>query len=346
MAEPAALLRRILAGEEVPRADMESFIGDLMDGKVGEAVQAGVLVALAMRGVAVGVVAGAAAAMRSRALAVPHHRTDVVDTCGTGGDGKGTFNISTAAALIAAGAGVPIAKHGNRAISSRSGSADVLGALGVAVDLAPEAAARCLDDLGIAFLFAPRMHPAMRAVMTVRQALGVRTLFNVLGPLTNPAGARRQVLGVFAPTLVERLARVLGELDSEHVLVVHADDGLDELSTSGPNWVAELRDGEVHTWTLDARDLGFPRVPVAALAGGVPEENAAAMERLLDGEPGPLADVTLLNAGAAVYVGGRAVTLEEGIEQARQALASGAARRTLEALRRFGAESPGSEGAA
>ncbi|MGH9379788.1 MAG: anthranilate phosphoribosyltransferase [Thermoanaerobaculia bacterium] len=346
MAEPAALLRRILAGEEVPRADMESFIGDLMDGKVGEAVQAGVLVALAMRGEAVGEVAGAAAAMRSRALAVPHHRTDVVDTCGTGGDGKGTFNISTAAALIAAGAGVPIAKHGNRAISSRSGSADVLGALGVAVDLAPEAAARCLDDLGIAFLFAPRMHPAMRAVMTVRQALGVRTLFNVLGPLTNPAGARRQVLGVFAPTLVERLARVLGELDSEHVLVVHADDGLDELSTSGPNWVAELRDGEVHTWTLDARDLGFPRVPVAALAGGVPEENAAAMERLLDGEPGPLADVTLLNAGAAVYVGGRAVTLEEGIEQARQALASGAARRTLEALRRFGAESPGSEGAA
>lgn len=207
------LLQRILAGEELSRAEMETFIGDLMDGRVPEAQQAGVLVALAMRGEAVGEIAGAAAAMRQRALAVPHSRPDVVDTCGTGGDGQGTFNISTAAALVAAGAGVPIAKHGNRAISSRSGSADVLGALGVAVDLDPQAAARCLDELGIAFLFAPRMHPAMKAVMPVRKALGVRTLFNVLGPLTNPAGARRQVLGVFASALVERLARVLAELE-------------------------------------------------------------------------------------------------------------------------------------
>lgn len=335
------LLQRILAGEELSRAEMEAFIGDLMDGRVPEAQQAGVLVALAMRGEAVGEIAGAAAAMRQRALAVPHSRPDVVDTCGTGGDGQGTFNISTAAALVAAGAGVPIAKHGNRAISSRSGSADVLGALGVTVDLDPQAAARCLDELGIAFLFAPRMHPAMKAVMPVRKALGVRTLFNVLGPLTNPAGARRQVLGVFAPALVERLARVLAELGSTHVLVVHSEDGLDELSTTSASRVAEVADGEVRVWTLDARELGFPRVPPAALAGGTPEENAAAMERLLDGEPGPLTDVTLLNAGAAVYVGGRAASLAEGVERARQALTDGAARATLEALRRFGAEGEG-----
>jgi anthranilate phosphoribosyltransferase len=259
----------------------------------------------------------------------------VIDTCGTGGDGKGTFNISTAAAFVAAAAGAPVAKHGNRSVTSRSGSADVLTALGVDVTVPPERAAAALDEIGIAFLFAPALHPAMREVMPVRAALGVRTVFNLLGPLTNPAGARRQLLGVFAGERVRMLAEVLGELGSEHAMVVHGDDGLDEITLTGPTHVAELRDGTIHEYVLDPSTLGFERVPPEALRGGEPEENAEALGRVLAGEPGPLTEVTVLNAGAAIYVAGLAPDLAAGVGAARDALASGAAAGRLTALRDF-----------
>jgi anthranilate phosphoribosyltransferase len=325
----------VISGADLGRAEMEELIGALMDGELAPTVQAALLAALATKGESVDEIAGAAAAMRRRALAVTHRRPDAVDTCGTGGDGKGTFNISTAAAIVAAAAGVAVAKHGNRSVSSRSGSADLLEALGVEVQQTPERAAEALNEIGIAFLFAPGYHPAMKRVMPVRSALGVRTLFNVLGPLTNPAGARRQLLGVYAPHLVERLAAVLAELGTVHALVVHGEDGLDEITLTGPTRVAELHGGRVETGTLKPEELGFERVPPAALAGGDPAENAAALERLLSGEAGPLAEVTVLNAGAVVYVAGLESDLRAGVERARRALGSGAAAAKLEALRRF-----------
>jgi anthranilate phosphoribosyltransferase len=328
----------VIAGGDLARAEMEELIGALMDGELEAPLQAALLAALATKGESVDEIAGAAAAMRRRAVPVAHQRSEAVDTCGTGGDGKGTFNISTAAAIVASAAGVPVAKHGNRSVSSRSGSADLLEALGVAVQQTPERAAAALDEIGIAFLFAPGYHPAMKQVMPVRRALGVRTLFNVLGPLTNPAGARRQLLGVYAPHLVERLAAVLAELGSEHALVVHGADGLDEITLTGPTRVAELRQGRVETRMLEPEELGFERVPAAALAGGDPADNAVALERVLAGEAGPLAEVTVLNAGAAVYVGGLEENLAGGVAVARQALDSGAAAAKLDELRRLSRE--------
>jgi anthranilate phosphoribosyltransferase len=257
-----------------------------------------------------------------------------VDTCGTGGDGRGTFNISTAAALVAAAAGVPVAKHGNRSVSSKSGSADVLAALGVRIEIDPATAGQALDTVGITFLFAPLLHPAMREVMPVRRELGMRTIFNVLGPLTNPAGARRQVMGVYSQTLVEPIGQVLRDLGAEHALVVHGD-GLDEITTTGPTTVSEVRDGEVRTYTLEPERFGLRRVRVEDLAGGKPEDIAALMQRVFGGETGPLADVTALNAGAAVYVAGLAPSLEEGVEVARGVLASGAAAGKLDQLKGF-----------
>ncbi len=338
-----AALRRLLAGEDLGRDEMERLFGALMDGELGAPTQAALLVALAAKGESVDEIAGAAAAMRRRVVAVPAGDLAVVDTCGTGGDGKGTFNISTAAALVAAAAGVPVAKHGNRSVSSRSGSADVLAALGVKIETSAPEAARALAEIGIAFLYAPLLHPAMKQVMAVRRELRVPTLFNLLGPLTNPAGARRQLLGVYSPALVEPLARVLALLGSEHALVVHGADGLDEITLTGPTEIAELRGGEVGTWRLDPAELGFKPVPASALAGGEPAENARLLAAVLDGEAGPLADVTVLNAGAAVYVAGLADGLAEGVERARRALDSGAARAKLEALREL---SRGRRGAA
>lgn len=328
-------LRRLLAGEDLSREQTEDLFGRLMDGELSEPMKAALLVALAMKGEAVDEIAGAAAAMRGRVIAIPHSVADAVDTCGTGGDGKGTFNISTAAALVAAAAGVPIAKHGNRSISSRSGSADVLASLGVSIDLDPAAAGRALHEVGIAFLFAPKLHPAMKEVMPVRKALGVRTLFNVLGPLTNPAGAERQVMGVYSAHLVEAIAGVQQRLGAVHAMVVHGSDGLDELTTTGDSHVAELKDGEVRTYAVDPRDYGIALATMDDLAGGEPAENAEAMGRVLGGEPGPLADITALNAGAAIYVGGLADDLGAGIQAARQALASGAAAAKLKALADF-----------
>ena len=328
-------LRRWIDGSSLGRDEVEQLFGRIMDGQLTEVEKSAVLVALAVRGESPEEIVGAARAMRQRVIPVVHRRPNVVDTCGTGGDARGTFNISTAAALVAAAGGAPVAKHGNRSVSSRSGSADVLEALGVPLDLEMSRLAPCLEKVGIVFLFAPRHHPAMRQVMPVRRELGVRTIFNILGPLTNPAGATRQLLGVFSPHLVEPLARVLAELGSEHALVVHGNDGLDELSTTGPTQVAEVRNGELRQFRLAPGEVGLTEVPLSALAGGEPEENARRLEAVLAGEPGPLAQVTALNAGAALYVAGLASTLRQGVEAARAVLASGEAHGTLDRLRSF-----------
>lgn len=342
--DPQTLLHRLLEGENLTRAETEALIGRLMDGEISDVLKSALLVALRMKGESPQEIAGAAAAMRRRAVAIPHRVERVVDTCGTGGDGAGTFNISTAAALVAAAAGIPVAKHGNRSVSSRSGSADVLMALGVSLETTPEQAGRALEDIGIAFLFAPALHPAMREVMPVRRELAVRTIFNVLGPLTNPAGARRQVIGVYAARLVPLLAQVLAELGAEHALVVHGD-GLDEITTTGATTVGEVHTGDgrqdnVAVYEVTPEALGVDRAQRSDLAGGTPEDNAAHMRRVLAGEPGPLADVTALNAGAAIYVGGGAADLAEGVRRARETLASGVAERKLEQLRRLGRDGP------
>jgi anthranilate phosphoribosyltransferase len=332
----ADALRRLFARGDLTRAETEQLFGQLMDGALDAAQKSALLVALAMKGESAAEIAGAASAMRRRVVAIPHTRELAVDTCGTGGDGKGTFNISTAAALVAAAGGVPIAKHGNRSVSSRSGSADVLAALGVPIEVEAPVAGRALDEIGIAVLFAPLLHPAMREVMPVRRALGVRTVFNLLGPLTNPAGARAQVLGVYARDKVEVLAWVLAELGVRHALVVHGSDGLDEITTTGPTWVAEVRDGEVSSYTLEPEEVGARRVALDALLGGTPEENARRMTALLAGEGEPaLVDVVAVNAGAALYVGGRAGSVREGAGAARALLESGAAARKLAALRDY-----------
>ena len=327
----STLLRTAIAGEDLPATTVEELFGRLMDGELSEVWKSAFLVALAAKGESVGEIAGAARAMRARAVRVPHTSSGVIDTCGTGGDGRGTFNISTAAALVAAAGGARVAKHGNRAVSSRSGSADVLDALGVQLSGDTEALGRCLDEVGIAFLFAPMLHPAMAQVMPVRRELGVRTLFNVLGPLTNPAGSKRQLIGVFAADLVEEVAHVLRELGSEHALVVHGD-GLDEITTTGTTGVAEVRDGEVRTFEVHPRDFGIAAAAPDDLVGGAPERNVELMRGVLDGGGGALADITCLNAGAALFVAGRADSLAAGVAAAFEVQRSGAAARKLEEL--------------
>jgi anthranilate phosphoribosyltransferase len=333
---PREALTRLLAGRALSRIEMEGLFGRLMDGEVSDVMKAALLTSLAAKGETIDEIAGAAAAMRRRVVRVAVRREGVVDTCGTGGDGRDTFNISTAAALVAAGAGVPIAKHGNRSVSSRSGSADLLEALGVDLDLQPEEAARALDEIGIAFLFAPRFHPAMAKVMAVRRELGVRTIFNILGPLTNPVGARRQVVGVFEDRLVELVAGVLLELGCDHALVVRGEDGLDELSTTGPSKVAEVSSGRIRCYGISPDELGIERATLEDLSGGGPAANAEQLRGLLAGESGPLQDITVLNAAAAIYVGGRVSDLADGIEVARESIRSGAAAAKLGELQHLG----------
>jgi len=282
--------------------------------------------------------AGAARAMRRRAARVQPRGQAVLDTCGTGGDGGGTFNISTAAALVAAGAGAAVAKHGNRSVSSRCGSADVLEALGVKLDAEPEVMEQCLNEQGVAFLFAPRYHGAMRHAMPVRKQLGVRTLFNLLGPLANPAGARCQVLGVYAPALTETFAHALRLLGARRAFVVHGHDGLDEISVCAPTRVSELQDGTVRTYDLAPERFFGERAPAGALAGGDPAANAALLRALLDGEKGPRRNVVLLNAAAGLVAVGCAPDLEAGLALAAQAIDRGAARDKLD---RLGAASRG-----
>jgi anthranilate phosphoribosyltransferase len=305
-----------------------------MSGEASEAQVGGLLVGLAAKGTTVEELVGAAQVMREKVvpIACGPDCGVVLDTCGTGGDVRGTFNISTAAALVVAGAGVKVVKHGNRSASSKSGSADVLEKLGVNIELSPQQVRRCLDEAGFCFAFARAHHPAMKFVAPARTALGIPTIFNLLGPLTNPAKARHQLLGVFAPELTDRLATVLRELGSERAWVVHADDGLDELSTLGPTRVSELTGGEVQTWSLDPAKLGLPYARLSDLQVDSADASADVIRRVLRGELGPARDITALNAAAALVVAGKESQLPQALRRATDAIESGRALRTLEAL--------------
>jgi anthranilate phosphoribosyltransferase len=315
-----------LSAEEAERAFAILFEGDATPAQIG-----GLLMALRTRGETVEEIAAAARQMRARCLPVraPEGAIDIV---GTGGDGKGTLNISTAAALVVAGAGVPVAKHGNRNLSSRSGAADALTQLGVRVMVGPAVVERALAAAGIGFMMAPMHHPAMKHVMPARAELGTRTIFNILGPLTNPAGVRRQLSGAYAARLLTPMAETLGRLGAERAWVVHGADGTDELSICGPSRVAELRDGRVAERDLHPEEAGLPVHPLEAILGGSPEANAAALRALLDGAPGAYRDAVLFNAAAALVIAERAVDLAAGVALARMSLDSGAARLRLERL--------------
>jgi anthranilate phosphoribosyltransferase len=329
------MLQRLIDRNDLDGPEMEGFIGAVMDGELAGPEVAAVLVALRMKGETGVEVAAAARAMRERSLKVRlESAEESVDTCGTGGDGAATINISTAAALVAAAAGVPVAKHGNRSVSSMCGSADVLEACGVRLDVSPDAMARLHREVGIAFLFAPQLHPAMGAVMPVRRALGVRTVFNLLGPLTNPAGVERQVVGVWGDEVLPLMADALATLGVVHALVVHSEDGLDELSVSAPSNVVEVRDGKViDRWSVDPVELGIERCDAGDLRGGDVEQNARRLVAVLGGEEHSAAtEAVALNAAAALYVGGDVDKLSDGLSRAREVLATGAALDVLHRL--------------
>ncbi len=331
------LLTGLLSGDPVSSEAMTEFIGAMMDGEVSEPAAAGILIALRAKGETSSEVASAARAMRKRVVAVPiAHRDQAVDTCGTGGDGADTINISTAAALVAAAAGVPVAKHGNRSVSSRCGSADVLEALGINLNLGAEALGRICDEVGISFLFAPRLHPAMKAVMPIRRALRVRTVFNLLGPLTNPAGVGRQVIGVWGREIQDVMAEALAELGAAHALVVHSDDGLDELSVFAPTRMVEIREGQVVGVTrVDPVELGVKPGDPKMLQGGDVAFNAQRLRAVLSGgERSAATEAVALNAAAALLVGGVVDDLAEGLDRARQVIAAGDALEKLDQLAR------------
>ncbi len=331
--ETKTILTSLLDGDDLEPTVMETLIGVIMDGVLEPAQVAAVLIALRAKGESGVEVAAAARAMRERAFAVSSP-AGAIDTCGTGGDGAGTINISTASALVAAAGGVPVAKHGNRSVSSSCGSADVLEALGVRLDLRTEALSILLDEVGIAFLFAQQLHPAMKAVVPIRKALGVRTVFNLLGPLTNPAGVRRQVVGVWGRDVQPLIAAALAELGADHAMVVHSDDGLDELSVTAPTTVIEVRDGAViGRWSVVPGDLGIRVGDGDSLLGGGVEDNARRLCAILAGdERSAASEAVALNAAAALYVGGAVDGLAGGLERARLLLSTGAAGATLEAL--------------
>ncbi len=329
------ILAKLVAGKDLSADEAEGTMGEIMNGDSSPAQIAGFLTALRIKGETVEEISACARVMRAKVLPVPVQSQGVIDTCGTGGDASNTFNISTAAALVVAAAGVPVAKHGNRSVSSQCGSADVLRELGVKLEISPEKMGACIDTVGIGFLFAPLLHPAMKYAIGPRREMGIRTVFNILGPLTNPAGAKRQLLGVYDAQLTGVMANVLGKLGSARALVVHGGDGLDELTLTGPSQVSELADGEVKTYQLSPADFGLQATSRADLLGGNPEENAALIRTILKGEPGPHRNVVLMNAAAALVVGGKAENWLEGVKLAKEAIDSGAALKTLERLVEF-----------
>jgi anthranilate phosphoribosyltransferase len=332
-------ITRLLDGKPLARTEARAVMDEIMLGEATPAQIGGFLVALRAKGETPDEIAGCAEAMRAHVLAVTPKRGDLVDTAGTGGDGAHTINISTAAALVAAAAGAAVAKHGNRAVSSACGSADVLEALGFSLDQEPERISQSIDELGFGFLFAPLHHPAMRHAAPVRTELATRTVFNILGPLTNPAGARAQVVGVYSPALVRTIAEVLARLGARRAFVVHGAGGIDELSPVGPNLVAEVVDGAVHEHELDPEsELGLPRCRVEELRGGTPDENAQSIREVLNGAGGGRRSAVLLNAAGAIAAAGHAADLREGLELARAAVDSGAAADRLELLAAFSRE--------
>ncbi|HEV2188238.1 MAG TPA: anthranilate phosphoribosyltransferase [Stellaceae bacterium] len=330
MSDLRPLIARVAAGHSLSEKEAEEAFEIIMSGNATPSQMGGLLMGMRVRGETVDEIAGAARIMRSKALAI-EAPPGTIDTVGTGGDSSGSFNISTATGLVVAGAGVPVAKHGNRAFSSKSGAADVLTALGVNIDCDMAVVQRCLNEVGICFLMAPRHHGATRHVGPTRVELGTRTIFNLLGPLSNPAGAKRLLVGVFAPEWVVPMAEVLGRLGAEHVWVVHGS-GMDELTTTGTTIVAEYKDGKVRNFEVTPEDAGLPRATLDDIKGGEPAHNAALMRGLLAGEKGPLRDIVLLNAAAALIVAGRAANLREGVAFAADTIDSGKAAKVLERL--------------
>jgi anthranilate phosphoribosyltransferase len=327
-----AALETLLRGRDLAREDAAAVMRAIVSGELTEAQIAGVVVALRAKGETVDEIAGFVSVLREHVVRVMPVRNDLVDTCGTGGDGTHTFNISTAAALVAAGAGVGVAKHGNRALSSQCGSSDVLEALGVRT-ISPDRVADVIDRAGIGFMFAPAHHPALRHAAGVRRDLGVRTVFNLLGPMANPAFVRRQLVGVFDPALTEPVARVLGSLGAQRAFVVHGSDGCDEVTIAGETRVSALEDGRVRTFSFTPESVGMARAAAESLRGGTAEENAATISAILGGEPGPRRDAVVLNAAFVIVAAGRRDTIADGVHLACESIDSGRARATLDNLR-------------
>ncbi len=328
--EMQAAIRAVMGHESLDDAQMTAVMQRIMSGEATPAQIGGFLIGLAMKGETVTEIAAAARVMRELAVQVDVDHTHLVDTCGTGGDSRGTFNISTASAFVVAAAGGRVAKHGNRSVSSASGSADLLEAAGASLDLGPEAVAECIEQTGVGFIFAPQHHQAMRHAIGPRREMGVRTVFNLLGPLTNPAGAPHQLLGVYAAHWVRPIAEVLQALGSRQVMVVHSDDGLDEISIAAPTQVAELRDGAIHEYRIAPGDFGMALAPLDDLRVDSAERSLEMIQAIFDGLPGPAADLLALNAGAAIYVAGLEDQLADGVARAQTLLASGAVRAQLE----------------
>jgi anthranilate phosphoribosyltransferase len=325
------MIGRVAGGEELSQEDAETAFDIMMSGEATPSQIGGFLMALRVRGETVDEITGAARTMRSKMTRVDAP-ADAIDIVGTGGDGAGTYNISTAAAFVVAACGVPVAKHGNRALSSKSGAADVLMALGVNIDIGPEAIGRCISEVGLGFMFAPNHHAAMKHVGPSRVELGTRTIFNLLGPLSNPAGATRQLIGVFSPEWVEPVARVLGQLGSERVWVVHGASGLDEISTTGPTKVSTFENGAVSSFEVSPGDAGLPLATLDELRGGDADANAAAMRAVFEGKPSAYRDIVLLNAGASLVVAEAAKTLADGVTMAQAVIDNGGAGAKVEAL--------------
>jgi anthranilate phosphoribosyltransferase len=325
------LIGKVATGATLTREEAASAFDRMMSGEATPSQMGGILMALRVRGETVDEITGAVSAMRSKMLRVKAP-ADAVDVVGTGGDGSGSVNVSTCASFIVAGAGVPVAKHGNRALSSKSGAADCLAALGIKIDLTPEQVGRCVNEAGIGFMFAPSHHPAMKNVGPTRVELATRTIFNLLGPLSNPAGVRRQMVGVFSRQWVQPLAQVLKNLGSESVWVVHGSDGLDEITLSGPTFVAALENGNIRSFEVTPEDAGLSRAGGDALKGGDAEANAAALRNVLEGKPGAFRDVALLNAAAALIVAGKAKTLKDGVALGTKSLDGGGAMNKLKQL--------------
>jgi anthranilate phosphoribosyltransferase len=331
MFELKAIIGQAATGATLTREQAAAAFDSMMSGDATPSQMGGLLMALRVRGETVEEITGAVTTMRSKMLRVSAP-ADAVDVVGTGGDASGSYNISTCAAFIVAGAGVPVAKHGNRALSSRSGAADVLSALGIKIDLPPDAIGRCIREAGIGFMFAPAHHPAMKHVGPTRIELGTRTIFNLLGPLSNPAGVKRQMVGVFSKQWVEPLAHVLKNLGSECAFVVHGSDGLDEVTTTGPTTVAALQNGSVRTFEITPEDVGLARSKPEALRGGDAEANAAALKAVLEGKKGAFCDIAVLNAAAALVVAGKATDLKAGVAMAQKSIDSGEAEGRLDRL--------------
>jgi len=327
-----ALIEKLIRHEDLTSDEASAAMAEVMEGRAAEAHIAGFLVGLAMKGERPEEIVGLARTMRAHAVKLSRGMEDVFDTCGTGGDRSGTFNISTCAAVVLASCGVRVAKHGNRSVSSLSGSADVFEVLGVQIGAAPATVERCLVEAGIGFFFAPTFHPSMRHAGPTRKALGVRTAFNLLGPLTNPAGATRQIVGVPRPEFTELLARALMLLGSERAWVVHGADGIDEISTTGYTKVSECFDGAVKTFYLHPGDFGMHKSAAGSLRGGSASDNARIIGDVLAGKPGPARDVVVLNAGAALFVAGRVPSIKDGMNEAAKAIDRGTSRQTLDRL--------------